>query len=127
MTYFKSVLKPEGSIVAGFATVGVVAGIYQLDVGPVTGVHLSRPYDGAASSAIRKAGYTSLIAVAGLTLLARDPNIAILGGAAIIAFHAHYRHANMVHPDTGRIVPPGPDSFQPASYSVSAALQGPNS
>lgn len=123
----KSVLTPEGSIVAGFATVGLVYGIYQMDIGPVTSVHLSEPYDGAATSAIKKAGWTSLIAVAGLSLLARDPNIAILGGAAIVAFHAHYRHANMVHPQTGRIVPPGPDSFQPAQYSVSAALQGPNS
>lgn len=99
----KSILTPENSIVAGLATVGLVAGVYALDVGPVSQVHTSDASHPANSSGIQKAGYTSLIMVAGISLLARDPNIVILGGAAIIAFHAHYRHANLTNPATGQM------------------------
>jgi hypothetical protein len=92
----KPVFKPENSLLAGFATIGLVAGVYALDAGPVSQVHFSGAKVNANSTSIQKAGYTSLVMVAGITLLARDPNILILGGAAIIAFHSHYRHADMV-------------------------------
>lgn len=111
---FKSVLKPENSIVAGLATIGLVAAVYQLDAGPVSQVHASDAYHGANQAGIKKAGYTSLIMVAGISLLARDPNIVILGGAAVIAFHAHYRHANMVNPGTNMIESQGATAYQPA-------------
>jgi hypothetical protein len=103
----KSILKPEDSIVAGLATIGLVGAVYALDVGPVSQVHASDSYHGANTAGIKKAGYTSLIMVAGIALLARDPNIVILGGAAIIAFSAHYRHANMVNPSTNMVEAPG--------------------
>lgn len=110
----KSILKPENSIVAGLATVGLVAAMYQLDAGPVSQVHASDAYHGANTAGIKKAGYTSLVLVAGVSLLARDPNIVILGGAAIIAFHAHYRHANMVNPGTNMVESPGLTAYTPA-------------
>lgn len=110
----KSVLKPENSIVAGLATIAIVAGIYQLDAGPVSQVHASDAYHGANAAGIKKAGYTSLVAVAGISLIARDANIVILGGAAVIAFHAHYRHANMVNPGTNMVESPGASAYQPA-------------
>ena len=114
MATFKSVLKPENSIGAGLATIAIVAGIYQLDVGSVSQVHASDAYHGANTAGIKKAGYTSLITVAGISLLARDPNIVILGGAAIIAFHAHYRHAHAVNPGTNMVESPGASAYTPA-------------
>jgi hypothetical protein len=112
----KSILTPENSIVAGLATVGLVAGVYALDVGPVSSVHLSDANTPPVTSSIKKAGYTSLIMVAGISLLARDPNIVILGGAAIIAFHSHYRHANMSNPGTGQMEPsPGASAYANAT------------
>ena len=110
----KSVLKPENSIIAGVATIALVAGVYQLDVGPVSQVHASDAGHGANTAGIKKAGYTSLIMVAGISLIARDPNIVILGGAAIIALHAHYRHANLVNPNTNMVEAPGPAAYVPA-------------
>lgn len=118
----KSILKPENSIVAGLATVGLVAGIYQLDAGPVSQVQASDAYHPANTSAIKKAGYTSLVLVAGVTLLARDPNILILGGAAIIAFSAHYRHSNMVNPGTGQVEAPGAAAYQNADAGTLQAV-----
>jgi hypothetical protein len=123
MPTIKSVLKPENSIIAGAAVVGLVCGVYQLDVGPVSSVAATPANDGNAMSSINKAGYTSLIMVAGIALLARDPNIVILGGAAIIAFHAHYLHAGMSDNQTGQIVPPGPKAYQNASTSTPPSLQ----
>lgn len=122
MKDFKSVLKPENSLIMGAATIGIVAGIYQLDAGPVAQVHVSDAYHPANTAGIKKAGYTSLIAVAGLALLARDPNIVILGGAAIIAFHAHYRHANMVNPGTGMVESQGASAYQNAGASALTAV-----
>jgi hypothetical protein len=119
---FKSVMKPEDSIVAGLAVVGLVAAVYQIDAGSVSQVHASDSYHGANSAGIKKAGYTSLALVAGITLLAWDPNILILGGAAIVAFAAHYRHANMVNPANGQVQPPGPAAYLPAGPGT--ALQG---
>jgi hypothetical protein len=110
----KPVFKPENSVIAGMATVAIVAGIYQIDVGSVSQVHASDAGHGANTAGIKKAGYTALIAVAGISLLARDPNIVILGGAAIIAFHSHYRHANLVNPATNKIEAAAPSAYQPA-------------
>ena len=119
-----SVLKPENAIIAGLAPVASVAGSYQLSAGPGSPVHASDAYHPANSSAIKKAGYTSLVAVAGISLLARDPNIVILGGASIIAFHAHYRHADMVNPGTGQVESPGPVAYQNAQNVVPITQQG---
>jgi hypothetical protein len=110
----KPVFKPENSLLAGFATIGLVAGVYALDAGPVSQVHFSGAKVNANSTSIQKAGYTSLVMVAGITLLARDPNILILGGAAIIAFHSHYRHADMVNPATNQLETAGPAAYTPA-------------
>lgn len=119
---FKSVLSPENSLVMGAATVAIVAGIYQLDAGSVAQVHASDAYHPANSTGIKKAGYTALIAVAGIALLARDPNIVILGGAAIIAFSAHYRHANMVNPGTGMVESEGASAYQNAGAGALTAV-----
>ena len=117
----KPIFKPENSIIAGLATVAIVASIYQLDAGSVSQVHYSDSNHPANKTSIKKAGWTSLATVAGISLLTRDPNIVILGGAAIIAFHAHYRHADMVNPGTGMVETTGSTAYQNAQNT--GALQ----
>ncbi|HEY1618001.1 MAG TPA: hypothetical protein VGG25_10310 [Streptosporangiaceae bacterium] len=111
----KSVFKPEDSIVAGLATVGLVYGMYQLNLGTVASAQYTDANHPIMETSRKKAGYTSLVLVAGIALLARDPNIVILGGATIIAMELHYRHAIMSDPDSGQIVAPGPQAYQPAA------------
>ena len=123
MATFKSVLKPEGSLLLGMTTAGIVYAIYQLDLGPVSSATATDANHPVLESSRKKAGYTSLIMVGGLALLARDPNMVILGGAAIIAMEAHYRHAIMASPETGRMIPPGPASYQPAQNVIPIDLQ----
>lgn len=118
-----TVLKAENSLIMSASVAAAVFAVYQLDVGPVAGVQASDPHHPVLETSRKKAGYTSLIMVAGLALLARDPNIVILGGASIIAMEAHYRHAIMAHPETGQIVPPAPTAYQPAENVVPIDLQ----
>jgi hypothetical protein len=120
----KSILSPEGSIVAGAATVGLVVAVYQLNVGEVAGAAATDAHHPLLESSRKKAGYAALATVAGVALLARDPNIVILGGAAIIAMEASYRHAIMQDPNTGMIVPPPAREYQAAQNVVPLPLQG---
>jgi|SRR6185437_6688162 len=114
---FKPNVTAEGSLVLGLAVIGAVYAVYQLNVGPVSGVQMSPANHPALDTSRKKAGYTSLAMVAGLGLLARDPNVVILGGSAIIAMEASYRHAIMAHPQSGQIIPPTLAAYEPATSS----------
>lgn len=120
----KSILKPENSAVAGVAVAGSVMAIYSLDVGTVASAHASDANHNALESSRKKAGYTAFIFVAGIALITKDMNIAILGGATIIGMELHYRHAIMVNPQTNQVEPPNPSEYQPAQLaSVSTLTQ----
>jgi hypothetical protein len=122
---FKSVLKPEGSIMAGIATVGAVYGIYQLNVGPVSQAQATPANHPVLETSRKKAGFTALIFVSALTLIARDANIGILGGGTIIAMELAYRHGIMASPETGKIQNPNPSAaFEPAENVYPMPVQG---
>jgi len=110
----RSVLKPEGSVVAGLAVVGLVYATYQLDVGDVASAYATSANHPALESSRKKAGYTAFSFVAALTLITRDANVGILGFGAIVAMEVHYRHAIMAAPDTGVAQIPSPTEYTPA-------------
>lgn len=116
---FKSYLKPEGSIMAGVAVMGSVYAIYQLNLGATAQVQMTDANHPVAETSRKKAGYQAAILVAGIGLIAKDANIIILGSATIIAMELSYRHAIMAHPQTGQMVPPGDDVYQPAGAVTS--------
>jgi hypothetical protein len=99
----KSYLKPENSIIAGMATVGLVLANYNLHNGSAAQASNTAPMNPDLLSSTKKAGYTSLLLVAGISLIAHDPNVFILGCAAIIAMHSTYIHAIATQPNTGTI------------------------
>ena len=101
-----SVLKPENSMIAGLAVVGLVIANYNLHNGPVSSVALSAPEPGGGNltTTNKKAGWTSLLMVSGISLLAKDANIFILGCAAVIAMHSSYLHSIAVSPSVNAIV-----------------------
>lgn len=121
----KAVLKPEGSIVAGIATVGLVYGLYQLNVGPVSQAQATPANHPVLESSRKKAAITAFVGVAAISLIARDRNIGILGFGTIIAMETIYRHGIMARPETGRIENPSPSTaYEPAENVVSMPLQG---
>lgn len=118
MPSFKSILKPENSVIAGIATAGAVYAIYQMNVGSVATAHASDANHPAMETSRKKAGYTAFIFVAGLTLITRDANVGLLGFASIIAVDFSARHAIMAHPFTGEMVPPAANPYLPAGGDV---------
>jgi hypothetical protein len=115
---FKSVLKPEGSVMAGLATVAAVYGIYQLGLGSVNSVHATDANHPANESSRKKAGLTALTLVGALTLITKDGNVGILGAGTIAAMEINYRHAIMAHPVTGQMMPPDASAYQPVQDNV---------
>lgn len=115
MPAFKSILKPEGSVVSGVATAGAVWAIYNMNVGAVSQAHASDPNHISNESSRKKAGYISFMFVSAITLITRDANVGMLGYASIVAMELNYRHAIMASPLTGKIVPPAGTGYTPAS------------
>lgn len=123
MAEIKSILKPENSLVAGMAVVGLVIANYNLHNGTAAGASATGPaWNPTLVTSNKKAGYTSLAAVAGISLIAHDANIFILGCAAIIAMHSTYLHSIAVEPQLNQMVAPNATSaYQPAQLSAVAS------
>lgn len=111
---FKSILKPEGSIVSGIATAGAVWAIYNMNIGPASTAQASDANHSALESSRKKAGYMCFIFVAGITLVTRDANVGLLGFGSIVAMEFNYRHSIMADPITGVMQPPAGSGYQPA-------------
>lgn len=117
---FKPRLSGENSIIMAAAAAGLVLGIFQAKVGPVADVHATGSQDGNLGASIKKAEWTSIIAVSALTLLAQDPNIAIIGGGMTLLEQIQYRHAWMTN--TSGKVQVTPDSYAPAATPPQSGL-----
>lgn len=119
---FKPRLSGENSIVASLSTVALVFGIYSMKIGPVSDLHASPANDGNMQAACKKAGVEAIVVVAAVSLIAKDPNIAILGGAAIIVEELLNRHALMADPMSGD-VNVTPSAYQPTGGNVVSLAQ----
>lgn len=103
--------KPADSLTLSLATAVGVMVIYSGKIGPVADVQASDPGTSPVNASIKKAGMEALLLVAAMTLLSRDLNTTILGGATIILEHAQYLHAEMASPQDGKI------QVNPAAYT----------
>lgn len=111
---FRSILKPEGSVMAAVAVAGTVYAIYNLSLGSMSAVHASDANHPALSSSRKKAGYTAFAFVSGLFLITKDGNVATIGYASIAAMEIAYRHSLMVNPESQMMQTPSPAAYTPA-------------
>lgn len=111
---------------AGLATAGTVFAVYQLNVGSVATAQATDANHPVLESSRKKAGYTSLAVVGGLSLITKDVNLFILGCGAIIAMEIIYRHGIMANPLTGKMENPKPltSAYAPAENVVPLYAQG---
>jgi predicted NBD/HSP70 family sugar kinase len=99
-------LKPEVSIPVALATGVLVWGIYANVTPTMLDLRAAPPNDEMADGARKSAAWTSAAAVAGISLIAKDPVIFIVGGAFVIMADWLTRHNIAVNPDTGRATLP---------------------
>lgn len=95
--------KPEITIMVGLAAAGIVWAIHQNLTPALVDVRVQPPGDMDVESARRAATWTSLLAVAGISAVAKDPGVFIIGGPMVIAADWLTRHANAVNPATGKV------------------------
>lgn len=115
-------LKHEYSVMAGAATAVVVYGVYQSALPSAADARSMVPNEDLAK-AERTASWVSAGVVAGISLIAQDPTIFIIGGTMAIGMAWMHRHANAVQPTIGRAsmqgaVPRVTQSEAPASYAT---------
>jgi hypothetical protein len=108
-------LKPEVSIPAGLATASIVYAIFSNATPSIADIRTAPAHDANIASSERMATITSVAVVGGISLIARDANIFIIGGFMVIAMALWTRHANGVNPATGKLQVPGAVPTVPAS------------
>jgi len=94
--------KPEVSIGMGLATGVLVIAIFQGATPSVADGRTAKPGDDDYSASTKLASWTAAGAVAGISLIAKDPTVFILGGAITIAMSWWHKHANLVDPAVKR-------------------------
>jgi hypothetical protein len=107
-------LKPEASLMVGLATATLVYGIYSQGLPSIADERLNDPNNDDLATAEKGAAWTSAVAVAGISLIAKDATVFVLGGSMIVALAWWHRHANTVNPEFGTAVPKGdnlPEQF----------------
>lgn len=106
-----SILSPDGSIMIGLATVIAVYAIYDRSLPSAAQMHATDAGDINIEMGRKKATLTSAGMLAVVTLLTKDVNVFVLGGAALFALDLHARHGNATNPATGSLV------SQPEGYA----------
>jgi hypothetical protein len=119
MAELKSYLKPENSLIMGAAVIGLVIANYNLHNGTAAQASASDAWQPQLVTSNKKAGWTSLAAVAGIALISRDANVFILGCSAVIAMHSSYLHSIATSPQLNQVVAPA--SAAAAAYAPSVS------
>jgi hypothetical protein len=101
-------MKAEASIGMGLAVGVVVWSIYSHAMPSLVDHRVGDVNDVNAQKAERTATWTAAGVVAGISLLAKDPTVFVLGGSMVVVLSFWHRHANMVNPLTARATAPMP-------------------
>lgn len=95
-------LKPEVSLPVGLATAAIVYAIHSNFTPTIADVRSAAENNETVEASRKAATWTSAAVVAGISLIAKDPAIFIIGGTMVIAMDWFTRHANAVNPATGK-------------------------
>jgi 4-amino-4-deoxy-L-arabinose transferase-like glycosyltransferase len=99
-----SLLKPDQSIVGTLAVMTATYALYSNGLPSIADIRTAKPGNKDIDAAERSAAWMAAGVVAGVSILAKDPTIFILGGATVIGLSWWYRHANMVNPEIGKAI-----------------------
>lgn len=113
-------MKAEASLGMGLAVGVLVWGIYQHSVPALVDHRVGDVGDVNAAAAERAATWTAAAVVAGVSLIAKDPTVFVIGGSIMVVKSFLHRHANLVNAVTGRATAPGSPVDQSAADDATA-------
>jgi hypothetical protein len=99
-------LRPDLSLAGSLAVGGLVLAIYSRTLPPNADLRVSDAGDDDAENARKQALWTSVGAVSVISLLSKDPTIAVTGYTLTLALDWTTRHAIWVNPLTGSAMGP---------------------
>jgi hypothetical protein len=98
-------LKPETSLTVALATAALVWGVYSTHLPSVSDTRAAPQNNQVVDSSRKTATWTAAGIVAGVSLIAHDPNVFILGGAILVVLDFTHRSANAVTPGANKVLP----------------------
>ncbi len=116
-------LKPEMSLAVAAATGVLVYGIFETELPSGADVMAAPAHNPFIKTSVSVAGWTAGAAAAGISLLAKDPTVFVVGGALAAFLTWRYKHANMTDPGTGQVTLP-PQNAAPAPAQGQQTGQG---
>lgn len=102
---FKSVLKPDSSVMVGLAEAAAVYVIYQSALPSHADIRSAPAHDTTIESARKAAAWKSAAVLGFVFLLTQDLNSFLIGGLALGGIDILTKHANGVNPSTGKLQP----------------------
>ena len=108
-------LRPEASIATGLAVAGVVYAIHSQATPTMADVQALPAGNADVDHAERRATWLSIGVVSGISLLAKDATVLVIGAAATVAMAFMYRHANWTESMTGLLHPRAGSGQSPVS------------
>lgn len=108
-------LRAEVSLPIALATGAVVYGIFQTMLPPVAEAKVTQPNNRHLQTTRRTATVAALAVCGGISLMARDPSIFVVGGTLAVVLDVVHRHADAVHPATGQMTAPATGTAQPGT------------
>jgi len=93
-------LSPDGKLGLGLTSGVLVYGIYQMQLPTATDIRMADAGQADVQSAERGATWMSAAVVSGIALIAKSPEVFVIGGLFTVGLAWMYRHADMVNPLT---------------------------
>ncbi len=115
-------MKAETSVVAGLATAALVYAVYTNATPSIADIRVAKPNDGDIEATRKLAAWTSAGIVAGVSLIAKDGTIFVMGGVMVIVLDWWHRHANEVNPMVMRAT--APDTIPVATQESDSSAYG---
>lgn len=100
---FKSILKPDTSVLLGIANGAIVMAIYNGAVPSIASVRASEHGDKDIEASRKQAAWTSASVLGFMFLLTRDRNSFLIGGLVLAGTDIMVKHANGWNPMAGML------------------------
>lgn len=118
-------LKPDVSLSVALAVGAVVYGIYQNATPSIADIRSLESQNEDIQRAERGASWTAAAVVAGVSLIAKDPTIFVIGGTMVVVLAWTHRHADQVDTITKRASAVVPTKLSEVGNTPSGVTQAP--